>query len=77
VAAAVAGTPRVDRKSGTTWHEQVRAFKRDLLTAALERSCGNRTHAARALGLQRTHLMRLVRELEITVPPPARGRGRA
>jgi len=74
---AVAGAPRVERESGTTWHKQVRAFKRDLLTAALERSCGNRTHAAHALGLQRTHLMRLVRELEVTVPPPVRGRGRA
>ena len=33
---AVAGAPRVERESGTTWHKQVRAFKRDLLTAALE-----------------------------------------
>jgi DNA-binding NtrC family response regulator len=77
VPTAVAGAPRVERESEATWHEQVRAFKRDLLTTALERSCGNRTHAARALGLERTYLLRLVRELGVTVPPPAGRRGAA
>jgi DNA-binding NtrC family response regulator len=77
VLAAVAGAQRVERESGTTWHEQVRAFKRDLLATALERAGGNRTHAACALGLERTYLLRLVRELEVKVPPPARRRGAA
>jgi len=32
--------------------------------------CGNRTHTARALGLQRTYLLRLIRELGVAAPPP-------
>jgi hypothetical protein len=31
---------------------------------------GNRTHTARVLGLQRTYLLRLIRELGVAVPPP-------
>ena len=31
---------------------------------------GNRTHTARALGLQRTYLLRLIRELGVAAPPP-------
>ena len=31
---------------------------------------GNRTHAARALGLQRTYLLRLMRDLGVAAPPP-------
>jgi DNA-binding NtrC family response regulator len=68
---------RAEPESENTWHAEVRAFKRRLLATALERAGGNRTHAARALGLQRTYLMRLVRELEVAVPPPVRRRGRA
>ena len=75
--AAVAGVPRPEETSAATYHEQVRTFKRRLLTTALEHSRGNRTYAARALGLQRTYLLRLVRGLEVTVPPPGRRRGTA
>lgn len=74
---AAASAPQAEPERGATWHEQVRAFKRRLLTIALERSRGNRTHAARALGLQRTYLLRLVRQLEVTMPPPTRRRGAA
>jgi DNA-binding NtrC family response regulator len=38
-------------------------FKRDLLRAALLQADGNQTRAAEALGLQRTYLSRLIREL--------------
>ncbi|MBI4635690.1 MAG: hypothetical protein HY727_05015 [Candidatus Rokubacteria bacterium] len=71
------GALRAEPARGAPWHAEVRAFKRRLLTTALEGAGGNRTHAARALGLQRTYLLRLVRELEVTVPPPARRRGAA
>ncbi|MGH9459939.1 MAG: helix-turn-helix domain-containing protein [Vicinamibacteria bacterium] len=54
------------------YHQHVDNFKRDLLTQTLVAHCGNRTHAAKALGLQRTYLLRLIRELRIQVPPPAR-----
>ncbi|HUF91911.1 MAG TPA: helix-turn-helix domain-containing protein [Candidatus Limnocylindria bacterium] len=58
-----------------TFRDAVRGFKRQLLEAQLQQSAGNRTHAARALGLQRTYLLRLIRDLGITVPP-RRGRTR-
>ncbi|MBI3028718.1 MAG: hypothetical protein HYY64_04315 [Candidatus Rokubacteria bacterium] len=49
----------------------VEEFKRRLIEAALRRSGGNRTHAARCLGLQRTYLLRLIRDLGVSAPPPA------
>ncbi len=51
-----------------TLHESVRQFKRHLIEATLEESGGNRSEAARRLGIQRTYLHRLMRELEIHVP---------
>lgn len=54
------------------YHKEVENFRRELLTRTLLAHCGNRTHAAKALGLQRTYLLRLIRELGIQVPPPVR-----
>ena len=51
-----------------SWHDAVAGLKRRLLTEALVGAGGNRTHAAEALGLQRTHLLRLIRELGVVVP---------
>jgi hypothetical protein len=57
------------------YHDAVSAFKRRLIESTLQGASGNRTHAARALGLQRTYLLRLIRELRVTAPPPpTRGR---
>jgi DNA-binding NtrC family response regulator len=50
----------------------VDAFKRQFLRVTLEAHRGNRTHAARALGLQRTYLLRLMRDFGIHVPVPDR-----
>lgn len=52
------------------FHGAVSDFKRRLIEATLTQSGGNRTRAARALGLQRTYLLRLMREFEIHIPPP-------
>lgn len=52
------------------YHDAVSAFKRQLIEAALQRMRGNRTHAARVLGLQRTYLLRLIRDLGVSAPPP-------
>jgi len=61
-----------------TYHGAVSDFKRRLIEATLRDAHGNRTHAARALGLQRTYLLRLIRELGVAAPPPPpRRRGRA
>jgi DNA-binding NtrC family response regulator len=53
------------------FHGAVSDFKRRLIEATLTQSGCNRTRAARALGLQRTYLLRLIREFEIRVPPGA------
>jgi DNA-binding NtrC family response regulator len=52
------------------YHGAVSEFKRRLIEATLHQAQGNRTHAARALGLQRTYLLRLIRELGVVAPPP-------
>ena len=52
------------------FHGAVSEFKRRLIEATLTQAGGNRTHAARALGLQRTYLLRLMREFEVHIPPP-------
>jgi DNA-binding NtrC family response regulator len=51
----------------------VEEFKRRLIETALRQSGGNRTHAARGLGLQRTYLLRLIRDLGVSAPPPPNG----
>ncbi len=67
-------------ENGTTaappdYHGAVCEFKRRLIEATLQQMRGNRTHTARALGLQRTYLLRLIRELGVAAPPaPPRGR---
>jgi DNA-binding NtrC family response regulator len=53
------------------YHGAVYEFKRRLIEATLHQVRGNRTHAARALGLQRTYLLRLMRDLGVAAPPPA------
>ena len=52
------------------FHGAVSEFKRRLIEATLTQAGGNRTRAARALGLQRTYLLRLIREFQVRVPPP-------
>jgi DNA-binding NtrC family response regulator len=52
------------------YHGAVSDFKRRLIEATLHQSRDNRTHAARALGLQRTYLLRLIRDLGVAAPPP-------
>jgi DNA-binding NtrC family response regulator len=66
--------------NGTTvaapdYHDAVCEFKRRLIEATLHEMRGNRTHTARALGLQRTYLLRLIRDLGVAAPPaPPPGR---
>ncbi len=63
--------------SSPDYHGAVCEFKRRLIESTLRQARGNRTHAARALGLQRTYLLRLIRDLGVAAPPPpARRRAR-
>ena len=55
--------------SGPGFHGAVSEFKRTLIEATLHQFGGNRSRAARALGLQRTYLLRLMRDLGVTAPP--------
>ncbi|MFI5342060.1 MAG: sigma-54-dependent transcriptional regulator [Candidatus Methylomirabilales bacterium] len=52
-------------ESAGTYHEAVLQFKRELLRSALAQASGNQTRAAEALGLQRTYLSRLLKDLGI------------
>ena len=54
-----------------SFHDAVVEFKRRLISETLERVHGNRTHAAIALGMRRTYLLRLLRQLAIDAPPSA------
>jgi len=51
--------------SGMSYHETIDATRRDFILEALKAANGNRAAAAKALGLHRTHLMRLIKTLRI------------
>jgi len=75
MASVPATSPPPLLESSLGYHGAVSAFKRRLIEATLHQVSGNRTHAARMLGLQRTYLLRLIRELGVAAPPPpTRGR---
>ncbi|MBI2952535.1 sigma-54-dependent Fis family transcriptional regulator [bacterium] len=54
-----------DGAPGAGFHESVQAYKRQLIRGTLEKTGGNQSRAAEALGLQRTYLARLIRTLEV------------
>ncbi len=47
------------------FHEQVNAYRRQVLVSALRRTNGNHTQAAKLLGLHRTYFQRLLQKLNI------------
>ena len=67
---AIPGPTQAPPPSIPGYHGAVSDFKRRLIEATLHQARGNRTHAARALGLQRTYLLRYVPS---RYPPPPRG----
>jgi DNA-binding NtrC family response regulator len=67
IPSAAEPVPRPAHDATATWHDEVLAFKRGVLEARLTAHDGNRTHTARSLGLQRTYLLRLLRDLHIDV----------
>jgi DNA-binding NtrC family response regulator len=54
----------------TPYGTAVVAFKRELIATSLREHGGNRTHAARALGVPRTYLLRLIRQLSVSNTQP-------
>lgn len=55
-----------DAYHGESLKDAVRAYKRRFIRGALESHGWNQTSAARSLGIQRTYLSRLIKELEIS-----------
>jgi DNA-binding NtrC family response regulator len=60
--------PPIPRRPAPGFHGAVTEFRRRLIEATLFQLGGNRTRTARALGLQRTYLLRLIREFGVNVP---------
>lgn len=50
------------------YREAMLRFKRDLITATLKQTSGNRAQAARILQISRQALAKALRELEISIP---------
>jgi DNA-binding NtrC family response regulator len=48
-----------------SYHDAINAYRRELITRALAGAQGNRAAAAKALGVHRTHLMKLLKALGI------------
>jgi len=76
-AAPVSPAPALATPLTAGYHGAVSEFKRRLIESTLHQARGNRTHAARALGLQRTYLLRLIRDLGVAAPPPPPRRRRS
>jgi DNA-binding NtrC family response regulator len=61
----VAGQPIPASAENQAYHDAVNQHRRHLIVTALDQAQGNRAAAAKALGLHRTHLMKLMRALQI------------
>ncbi len=51
-----------------SYHDQILDFRKAILREALAQCGGNQTQAAERLGIQRTYLARLIKELELNAP---------
>ncbi|MBI2360206.1 MAG: sigma 54-interacting transcriptional regulator, partial [Deltaproteobacteria bacterium] len=61
----IVGTDPRPRSDSLSYHEATNAYRRELIQKALGQAKGNRAAAAKALGLHRTHLLRLIKALRI------------
>jgi DNA-binding NtrC family response regulator len=61
----VIATEAVPLSGMGSYQVAVNTYRRELILTALARTGGNRAAAAKALGLHRTHLMRLLKALQI------------
>jgi len=68
--AVTRGTPVPPPKENPSrYASRVHAFRRALLWEALVSADGNRTYAARVLGLERTYFQRLIRQFDAATRP--------
>jgi DNA-binding NtrC family response regulator len=66
----VSGSSRPRDGGARDYRARVDAHRRDLIADALDRAGGNRSRAARDLGLSRQALHYLIKELNVTTRPP-------
>jgi len=64
--ARVIGAQPPGRSEETSFHDAINTYRRELIVRALANSQGNRANAAKALGMHRTHFMKLLKALQIT-----------
>ena len=57
------GAPKSGLEVGLTLRQALNAFKRDFIKLNLNHTSGNRTEAARVMGIQRTYLSRMITKL--------------
>ena len=62
---AITSKDSVTSLDSLSYSESIEAYRRDLILSALSEAKGNRAAAAKALGLQRTYLSRLIKTLRI------------
>ncbi|HSE85988.1 MAG TPA: sigma-54 dependent transcriptional regulator, partial [Candidatus Binatia bacterium] len=60
----IGGQPR-PKKEELSYHDAINTYRRELIVTALATAQGNRAAAAKALGLHRTHLLKIMRALQI------------
>jgi two-component system response regulator HydG len=61
------GTTRIPEH--LSYHESMEAYRRQVIETTLQKAGGNRTLAAKRLGLQRTYLSRLIGQIGLSSPP--------
>lgn len=61
----VIGTETRTPLDSLSYHKAMDVYRRELIVKALSEAQGNRAAAAKALGLHRTHLMKLLKSLRI------------
>ena len=62
---AITSKDSVTSLDSLSYSESIESYRRDLILSALSEAKGNRAAAAKALGLQRTYLSRLIKTLQI------------
>jgi two-component system, NtrC family, response regulator AtoC len=60
----IGGQPR-NKVEELSYHDAINSYRRELIVSALATAQGNRAAAAKALGLHRTHLLKIMRVLQI------------
>jgi transcriptional regulator with PAS, ATPase and Fis domain len=61
----VLGSQPRPAKEALSYHDAINTYRRELIVTALATAQGNRAAAAKALGLHRTHLLKIMRALQI------------